>query len=214
MPCRKRDRRNCFSRNRFFIEAVSGYVQMMVTNTNRKSHIATMFLDIWRLPCHKHFSTHTRTRAVPPVPKRLSCRELAWVRTPEGVGGPSAAHLHSQARFLVCTLRGFFVWFVSWTCVCRAPARSCWWLESKQKVFGDENSLPLWWKRLAMHAAKSCVHWQPTVILRKWCLPREVFETRTSHFKLVSRLHLSWSRCEIVTIRKRHQLSRTRAGQK
>ena len=31
----------------------------------------------------------TRTRAVPPVPKRLSCGELAWVRTPVGwVGRP------------------------------------------------------------------------------------------------------------------------------
>ena len=55
-------------------------------------------------------SPRTHARAVPPVPKQLSWRELAWVRTPEGVGGPSAAHLHSQARSLVCapvcTLRG------------------------------------------------------------------------------------------------------------
>ena len=65
---------------------------------------------------------------------------------------------------------------------------------------------------MARHAAKFCVRWQPTVILREWCLPRAVLETRTSHFKLVSRVHLSWSRCEIVPIRKRHQLSRTRAG--
>ena len=186
---------------------------MKVTNTNRKSHITTMFLDIWRLPCYKHFSTHTRTRAVPPVPKRLSCRELAWVRTPERVGGPSAAHLHSQARFLVCTLRGSSYvcvvdFFLSCTCVVLLVARI------KAKVFGDENSAQLWWKRVAMHAAKSCVRWQATVISREWCFPREVFETRTYHFKLVSRLHLSWSRCEIVPIRKRHQLSRTRAGQK
>ena len=184
MPCRKRDRRNCFSRDRFFIVAVSGNVQI-VPKTNRKSNITIMFLDIWRLPCFQHFSTHTRTRAVPPVTKRLSCRELAWVRTPEGVGGPSAAHLHSQARFLVCTLRGSSCvcvvdLFLSCTCVVLLVARI------KAKVFGDENSAPLWWKRVAIHAAKSCVNWQQAVILREWCLPRAVFETHTSHFKLVS----------------------------
>ena len=47
----------------------------------------------------------------------------------------------------------------------------------KAKAFGDENCASLWWKRVAIHAAKSCVRWQPTVILREWCLPRAVFET-------------------------------------
>ena len=41
--------------------------------------------------------------------------------TPEGVGGPSAAHLHSQARSLVCTLRVSSCVCVSWTCFFRAP---------------------------------------------------------------------------------------------
>ena len=35
--------------------------------------------------------------------------------SPEGVGGPSSAHLHSQARSLVCTLLGSSCFF------CRAP---------------------------------------------------------------------------------------------
>ena len=42
---------------------------------------------------------------------------------PEGVGGPAASRLHSQARFLVCTLWGsscvYVVdLFLSCTCVC------------------------------------------------------------------------------------------------
>ena len=165
---------------------------MMITNTNGKPHIATMFLDIWHLYWHKHFSTHTRTRAVPPVPKRVSCGEMAWVWTPEEVGRPSRPHLHSQARFSLCVC--VLDLCLSCTCVVLFVVRI------KARVFGNENSELLWWKLLALHAAKSCVHWQPTVILRELCLPRAVLETRTSHSKPVSRLHLSWSRGEKVPI--------------
>ena len=48
----------------------------------------------------------TCTRAVPLVPKQLIVESWLGFGHPEEVGGPSAAHLHSQARFLVCTLRG------------------------------------------------------------------------------------------------------------
>ena len=93
--------------------------------------------------------------------------------------GWAAAHLHSQARSLMCTLRVSSCvcvvdLFLSCTCVILLVARI------KANVFGDEDSAPLWWKRVAIHAAKSCVHWQPTVILREWCLPRAVLVTLIS----------------------------------
>ena len=127
VPCRKSDRRNCFSHDRFFIEALSGHVQMMVTNTNRQSHITTMFLNIWRKAL-----LHAHTHARGPTCSQARIESWHGFGPLKGWVDPQQ-HTCTHKRASLCVPCGVPCVFASWTCICRVPTWSSFWLGSKQK---------------------------------------------------------------------------------